>query len=239
MAMFHTDVLDEQIKALPTVDTASGSVANFTTDMQENLVKCICEVASGSDSVSVFVNSINQWDEQWESGAFDFSTGAKVGNSSTIRSKNYIPCKPSTSYYNNNTSGHTYIFFYDMTKTFISYGDYKNMVFTTPSNAYYMMFYKSSGYGTTYNNDITINYPSNDTTYHAFNGCIIDLSETLSNNGSLDVLSGILTRSDDTTKQLSANYIQTLNGLNNIWCDTGDTSVKFIMSVGEYVNQNV
>ena len=56
MAYFPTKVLDNQIKALPTVSTASGSVANFTTDMQENLVEVECEIvysqASGTPSPS-------------------------------------------------------------------------------------------------------------------------------------------------------------------------------------------
>ena len=41
MAYFHTNVLDPQIKALPTVSTASGSVATFDTDMTENLISCV------------------------------------------------------------------------------------------------------------------------------------------------------------------------------------------------------
>ena len=56
MALFHTTVLDNQIKALPTVSTASGSVATFDTDMTENLVEVECEIvyqqASGTPSPS-------------------------------------------------------------------------------------------------------------------------------------------------------------------------------------------
>ena len=44
MAYFHTTVLDEQIKALPTVDTASGAIATFDTDMTENLVEVLCNI---------------------------------------------------------------------------------------------------------------------------------------------------------------------------------------------------
>lgn len=54
MAYFHTTVLDEQIKALPTVDTASGSIASFNTDLTENLVDVKCQIvakqASGTPS---------------------------------------------------------------------------------------------------------------------------------------------------------------------------------------------
>lgn len=46
MAYFHTNVLDNQIKALPTIDTASGSVASFDTDMTENLIEVICQIVA-------------------------------------------------------------------------------------------------------------------------------------------------------------------------------------------------
>ena len=56
MAYFPTKVLDNQIKALPTVSTASGNVASFDTDMTENLVSCVCDIqysqASGTPSPS-------------------------------------------------------------------------------------------------------------------------------------------------------------------------------------------
>ena len=54
MAYFHTNVLDNAIKALPTVSTASGSVASFDTDMTEDLIEVVCDIqysqASGTPS---------------------------------------------------------------------------------------------------------------------------------------------------------------------------------------------
>ena len=41
MALFEIHCVDEQIKALPTVATAQGSVASFETDMTENLISCV------------------------------------------------------------------------------------------------------------------------------------------------------------------------------------------------------
>lgn len=55
MAMFEIHAIDEQIKALPTVDTASGSVASFETDMTDNLVEVKCQIVaqqSGSGTPS-------------------------------------------------------------------------------------------------------------------------------------------------------------------------------------------
>ena len=93
MAYFPTKVLDNQIKALPTVGTASGSIATFETDMTENLVEVECEIvynqASGTpspsnplpiltfDHLDLFHNSINMWNEQWELGAYNINNGEK------------------------------------------------------------------------------------------------------------------------------------------------------------------
>ena len=41
----------------------------------------------------------NAWDEEWENGLYDITTGAFVRSSDRICSKNYIPAVPSTSYY--------------------------------------------------------------------------------------------------------------------------------------------
>ena len=237
MAYFHTTVLDNQIKALPTTDTASGSVASFDTDITENLVKCVCEVASGSDIVSVFVNSINIWNEEIEVGTLDNSTGETAIDNNKMRSVSFIPVKPNTTYGVYNSTGvNLYIYSYGVDKSFIDFdntGMVTGSTFTTGASTYYIKFRTQNN--PAYNNNISINNDES-TTYHAFSGIIVNLGETLSGNGSLDVLSGILTRSDNTTKQLSANYIQTKNGINNIWCDTnGDTEVKFLLSVGKKI----
>jgi hypothetical protein len=56
MAYFHTNVLDNAIKALPTVGTASGSTASFETDLTEDLIEVVCDIqysqASGTPSPS-------------------------------------------------------------------------------------------------------------------------------------------------------------------------------------------
>lgn len=46
MAMFKIYALDEHTKSLPTVDTASGGVATFDTDLTENLVEVKCQIVA-------------------------------------------------------------------------------------------------------------------------------------------------------------------------------------------------
>ena len=60
-----------------------------------------------------------------------------------------------------------------------------------------MRFYTATAYGTTYNNDISINYPSTDTDYHPYNGQTITIpfNDTIY-KGTLDVTSGVLTVTD-------------------------------------------
>ena len=103
----------------------------------------------------------NQWDEEWELGQYNTSTGAKSGNSGQIRCKNYIQILPSTTYYVNSSSNTNAYFkplFYDANKNYIGTVDsFRNNTFTTPSNAHYMTFYMNSSYGTTYLNNICIN----------------------------------------------------------------------------------
>ena len=109
---------------------------------------------------------INQWDEQVRNGYYDVSTGEFVSNSAYICSANYVKIKPSTSYYFK-CPVNGGVAYYDSNKSFISRVVVNaNTVFTTPSNAHYLRFNPYDSYGTTYNHDISINYPSTYTGYY-------------------------------------------------------------------------
>lgn len=153
---------------------------------------------SGWDEVNVNVRGINQWDEEWEPGSIAAADGTNYNGGTSlqdrIRSKNYIPILPNTAYYflcptNASTNA---LYFYDKNKAFIQYMA-KNAggEFTTPNNAVYMRFISSQD---AYHNDISINYPSTDHDYHAYNGTTYttDLDGTRY-GGTLDVTTGVLT----------------------------------------------
>lgn len=151
----------------------------------------ICPI-TGWTGANVVRTGVNVWDEQWEVGRYNSTTGAKE-SSSNLRSTNYISVKPSTTYYLKCSSA-VYVYFYKINKEFISRTSASNGTFTTPSDAYYITFYVSGGYGTTYNSDISINYPSTDHAYHAYSGNTysIPFGQTVY-GGTLDVTSGVLT----------------------------------------------
>ena len=128
------------------------------------------------------VVGFNQFDEVMEIGMIDTTTGQNSISTVRLRSKNYIPIFPSTTYYlcikNFNTG--TPLFFYDANKNYINYANTApNGVFTTPSNAYYLRFFTQTDYGTTYKNDICINLHcdgSRDGEYEPYKSTTYDLS---------------------------------------------------------------
>lgn len=117
----------------------------------------------------------NQWDEEWEVGGINTSTGENNTYTDRIRAKNYIPVIPGTQLYirmASTSSGTPWLAFYDDVKAIIPTPDVdasvsvsNNMVslqsvsgaFTVPAGARYMRFYVTAAYGTTYHNDICIN----------------------------------------------------------------------------------
>ena len=133
---------------------------------------------SGWTGANVVRCGTNIWDEQWELGYFDTTTGAEQAGTNTIRSKNYIGIRPQTEYrfINGGTDVYVCIVYYDRTKQVLSVisgasgGIKNNVIFTTPLGAYYMRFYMSVLYGSTYGNNIAVNYPATDTEYHPYTG---------------------------------------------------------------------
>ena len=97
----------------------------------------------------------NLWDEQWELGAISSSTGANAPSSSDIRSKNYIPVMPGTTYYSKCPQSSLNVRYYDANKNFLAaFNTTIVNAFAVPSGAHYLRFWVA---GTTYNHDICIN----------------------------------------------------------------------------------
>lgn len=104
----------------------------------------------------------NLWDEQTELGLISTTTGQNTPSTTQIRSVNYIPVKPNTTYFitlGSNSSNWCAVETYKIDKTFLSNlgSVVNNHTFTTPDNCYYIRFYLSASYGTTYNHDIMLN----------------------------------------------------------------------------------
>ena len=111
-------------------------------------------------ATGIISKGVNAWDEEWEIGLIDYNTGAKKDGTDNIRSANYTRVLPSTAYVITAPEKLT-MCFYDKDKKFISYVGGQSS-FTTPTNAYYILFYAYGNYGKTYKNDICINISNAD-----------------------------------------------------------------------------
>lgn len=185
---WSSEKTNAELEALLPVDEESGAVANFDTDVVLPLIDVKAEikavetgtgakspsnpyVISGFTGMDLYQRGANLWDEQWEIGMYSTSTGAKESASTVIRCKNPIAVKGGASYYfKNSAQGVAFqIYKYDSNMNYLGYISYGSGVKNLESEVAFITFNLNTAYGTTYNNDISINYPSTDTTYHAYN----------------------------------------------------------------------
>lgn len=251
MAYFRTNVLDNQIKALPTIDTASGSIATFTTDKAENLVNL--EVAiNNATEVNIIHRSRNLLENEATSGTvgtitFTVNADKSITVNGSTTTQRLFRVHTDFSYNDNlilsgipSGSG--------LALNVVGLGSDTGSGFAfngaTPRNIQIVV-----SANTTVDN-VTI-YPmvrlasDTNTDYEEYysQSYNIDLDGSVT-DGEFNVISGVLTINDTTpptTKQLDSIQIQTIaNSVNNIYADTGDIiDLKFVLSVGSYVNQNV
>ena len=137
----------------------------------------VCPI-SGWTGANINKTGINIWDEEWEIGDISNITGENMGSNNQIRSVNYMSVAPNTNYrcvfppMKDGQKIELKILSYDINKHYIRYLWRSNTssVYTTSNDTYYIRLVTIKAYGTTYNNDISINYPSTDTDYHTYTG---------------------------------------------------------------------
>ena len=181
----------------------------------------VCPI-TGWTGANVYRTGANVWDEQWEVGAYNTSTGAKVDTAtSQIRSKyaRPIPVKPSTEYCFYCVGARiSQLFWYDKDDNFISNTPNSSsnpFITTSPANAAYLRFQFPMAYGTTYQNDAIVNVSdaSINGHYYAYVGTAYPVSWTSEGTvykGTLNVTTGVLTAN-------AAMYVVT--GAESEWTD--------------------
>ena len=164
------------------------------------------------------VSGVNLFDKTTiQTGYVNDATGV-ISTGAGAKCTDFIRVLPNTSYYikSEQTSGMRGAY-YDENKNYVSgVTSYSNSVKTTPSNAKYVrltVLYNNNGNVDTFG----INYPSTDTSYHAYNGqtYILDLDGTRY-GGKVDLVSGVLT--------VDKGYIASYNGetLPSTWISDRD-----------------
>lgn len=169
------DITDINGKLTTATTTSTGNPINFSTKTAQNAVSTIIDLEPiqdlhGYDKPWVGGAGANKWDEVWEMGAIRGADGTNVNSDTKFRSKNFIPVTPNSTVYfvhpSMSSSPDCSYFFYQSDYTYISYADSKNpQEVQIPNNCAYIRF---SILGTSYGNNIAINYPSTVTTYSPY-----------------------------------------------------------------------
>ena len=169
------------------VDTASGPIASFNTELDAPLVNVSCNVVAtggngtpdnpnpinGYSSANIARCGVNLMEEVFENG-FIQPNGTEISSVGSLRSKNYNPCKAGVSIYmySPNSDNNSLIAFYDNNKTYFDYFRLSpnGRLITIPNGASYFRIALFQYNGGVYDNAVSINYPSTDTTYHPYTG---------------------------------------------------------------------
>ena len=192
----------------------------------------ICSI-SGRTQSEITTQGVNLWDEVTELGIIDQTTGQNQNANNQIRSKNYTAIQPNTQYcFLCKGARISQIFWYDKNNAYLSYTQNTTdsaFITTSPANAYYVRFQFPMAYGTTYQNDSGVNYPSSYTDYSAHTEQTVTRSYGQTVYGGSDAIEtgvltdgwaivdmGTLTYGQQSTGivQVSKNTIQTVTGKN-------------------------
>ena len=232
------NTIKNNLDDLIVVATATGPIASFTTTITKPFISFIVDIPeseTGTDTITVYQTGSNIWNEKWELGSISTANGSLVVSTTTIRSKNKIKVAAGSKYSLVKPSGQQiFILFYDKNDTPIQYvqvpGDSlvvfnisanisqlsTNGTFTVPSGTDYILFRYDGT--TTYESGVSINYPSTDTEYHAHvteATKTVTLPETVY-GGEVDIT------------DLITPEIKVINGVNNIFTDSGDVTVEYL-----------
>lgn len=151
-----------EVGSSPTAFEPYSNICPITGHTESNVVRCGVNICSST----------------FELGYYS-TTGVKTSADNQLRTANMFRVKPNTTYYfkapissGSNLFG---VCEYNQNGTFLrrnntGYYSGDGLTYTTSNDCYFLNVNIGSGYGNTDNNDISINYPSTDTSYHAYTG---------------------------------------------------------------------
>lgn len=229
-------------------EDAEGSIANFDTDLQDYLQNAVVTIpadANGISGINISKLGMNLWDEETLVGGYRIGDGSfDASLTGRLCSKNMFRVKPGSNVFwhsvENITTGN--VFFYDIDKNFISGTIGAGWsVISIPNNCYYMNFTLPTTYGTTYNNDVSINSDSVDHDYNSYNAIIqaVTFTAPITDGAEVDLLSGIvkINTSPVTYDSITPLAIRTYKGVNNIYSDIGDIDVTYRETLKHYLEK--
>lgn len=154
------EVPEEKTIAFTDIITVTDALARPAVDLQSEITAT--QNLNGYDYPWVGGAGKNKWDEQWEVGLISASDGQNTVSDQYSRTKNYIDVSSYDKiYFAIGTA--IYLRRYDANKNYLSYAQINGSTsYTIPSDTAYLRFCWD---GTTYANNLAVNYPNTETTY--------------------------------------------------------------------------
>lgn len=177
------------------------------------------------------VVGFNQWDEEWEVGSYNPTTGEKDANPASWRNKNPIPIIPNTQYYfytNSAQSAGARAFWYDADGNYmyLSYGF--NALVTPPSNARFLNIRIEETHTSDTKLCINISDPSRNGTYEPYEKHSYPLDSSLTLRGVPKLVTDHIEFDGD--KYLSDGTVERRYGI----VDLGTLDWSYVS--GDYIN---
>ena len=162
-AIAHTDDAADTVPVKSMICSIVPKQAGSGTPSPTNV-----RALSGYTGLTLSQAGTNFFNEDWEVGGINDTTGQPNSDTNKIRSKTFFRIVGGLQYYAAAPAA-IRVLFYASDESFISETvNIRNSAFTAPENAYYAKIIGTVDYGITYNFDISINYPATDTIYHAY-----------------------------------------------------------------------
>ena len=215
--------------------TASGSIATITDGADgvplKNWLVTLPASLDGYTEVNGVKSGANLFNEDWEVGGINDTTGLPNSDTNKIRSKSFSIIKGGTTCYVS-VPQPIRVLFYTSAESFISEtANIRNNSFSVPSNCSLFKIRGTVDYGTTYNNDIMISYGNTATAYEAYTAptqYTAQLGRTIY-GGTADIVTG--EGEDENGNAFTFTPItptpETALGVNNFWADEGDSDVTY------------
>lgn len=126
-----------------------------------------------ADIDKVVEQGVNLWDEEWEFGGLNLTTGEKVSNDHRLRSKNYIPIDPEYQYritIDVTMTGYSSWIIYNVYDSKYNFISSIPDLSSLPNNARYLLFCTSDNWGVSHNYEggFILSKGSTATPYHPY-----------------------------------------------------------------------
>lgn len=215
MMALRRSIIANNFKEAFTKCEQTGNPVMFNTNLAKGMKITVPSAQSGTPA-KIAVSGMNIWDEEYEAKVIN--SDGTLSTADRVCSKNFIPVVAGTTYVMiwpksiNRGRGAYYDENFDLVQyksdfpdEMLGVGSYQYGSFTVPAGAHYLKFCTNASYHSTYNNNISLNYPPFEVMYHAYTGQ--KYSVTVPSNNDVQAISGANLVQNDLDADMTVEFL--------------------------------